>query len=178
MCLHLMKIAFLLITLLDSAYGFSKSCINPDHAPPGQSPEPFELVEIVSEPENNRLHYINLFLSDLDDILGLTRESGSDIQVICPEELFEGEVLLAKSGGIDAVFLGCKDCTVEEGGVVNIRYLHNGALSTYRNLYMNLVRSGNHWELQAAGGEPIYKLTLVARRIFGKVIGISHIAVN
>ena len=179
MHIRLAGIVLLFLTLSLSRVTLANSCIDQNDPLQIGFPPPFSLVEIISEPENNRIHMINLFLDDMGDILGLTRESGDDIQVICPEELFDGEVLLAKSsGGIDAVFLGCRDCTIYEGGRVNIRYLYNGAISSYRNFEMQLTRDGDDWLLETLEGEQINKLTLIARRIFGKIIGISEIEVN
>lgn len=175
---NLAGVILFVITLSTSNAALANSCID-ENAIQSVRPAPFPLVKIISEPENMRIHKINLFLNDLGDILGLSRESGDDIQVICPEELFEREVLLAKASGIDAVFLGCRDCTIYDGGIVNIRYLYNGALSSYRNFEMQLVRDDDtNWSLQTMDGDQIDKLTLLSRRILGKVIGIGAIKVN
>ena len=154
------------------------SCIDQKEAFNSPDTHVLPLVNILSEPENMRLHTINLHLDESGDILGLTRVSGNTRQVICPEQLFEGEVLLAKSGGIDAVFLGCEDCSVDQGGVVNLRYIFNGALRTYHNLKMNLARRDGRWSLETREGQEIKKLKLISRYILGKVIGISTVAIN
>ena len=135
------------------------------------------LVRIISEPENGMVHKINLILKANGEILQIVRQSENSTQAFTPQQLIEGEVVLAKVEGRKAVTLSCRDCTVENGGILKLGYLFNGVMMLYRSLSMQLKRDGNSWKLFTMDQRPIRRLKLVSRIIFGRLIGIKQIDV-
>ncbi len=137
-----------------------------------------DLVEILSEPQDDLIHTVSLNLDENGDIVEVIRTSEEDELVIPSEDLIEGEVVLARSQDRDAVFLSCPGCTADLGGELVVRYISNGIFNTYDELHMNLVRTGNDWTLFSVDGEEVINLRLVSRTIFGQVIGIREIQIN
>ena len=135
------------------------------------------LVRIISEPENNLVHKLILVMKADGEIIQLVRKSASSIQVFTPEELIQGEVVLATVQGRKAVILSCKGCEKSQGGNLKLSYLFNGVTMTYRSLSMRFVRDGADWLLYTQNMKPIRRLKLVSRIVFGQIIGIKRIDV-
>ena len=176
-CCNLLILCFLGLSLMNFTYASDSEHTEGD--PQEDEQMPTDLVEIISEPENNLIHNIRLYVDEENTITHLIRESEVDAQMITVEELAAGEVLLAQASGLDAVFLGCNHCTASEGGEVYIKYLHNGALKKYKTFSMNLVKIDDTWTLVTQeDNDPIIRLKLISRFIFGKLIGIKGVQIN
>jgi len=134
------------------------------------------LAEVISEPENNRVHN---FLAEVDenfDVLGMVRKADETTQKLALEEIVEGVVLIKKEG-FDVITLSCSNCDSVHGGDINLKYLYSGLSKQYRDFKMELVRDGDNWAL-FSGKEKISYLKLVSRKFMGRLIGIKTILVN
>ena len=136
------------------------------------------LADVISEPEDNRVHEFLVEVDDNFDILGLVRKTDESIQRITLEEIIQGMVLLEKDG-FDVITLTCSGCDSVHGGEITLKYLYDGLAKKYRDFYMELLRDGDDWGLFAEKGEiKINTLKLVSRKFFGRLIGIKKILVN
>ena len=71
---------------------------------------PVLLAEMISEPENGRIHSF-LYQPDANqDITNIIRQSDSDQHIIPFEELVNSEVVVAKAGSRNAIFISCPNC--------------------------------------------------------------------
>jgi hypothetical protein len=57
-------------------------------------------------------------------------------------------------------------------------YLTNGITMNYDELDFEIVRKGDRWEALTLKGRKINRLTLISRKILGKVIGIKKILID
>ena len=148
----------------------------------GEPQSPIEkrvpLVEILSEPQENMIHSIFLDLDSEGNLVNLVRKSASGDYLLPFQDLIDGEVVLAQAGGHDAVILSCPECTVEEGGELEFRYLYNGANGTYRQSSFDLAPTSDAWAFYTSDDEQVKNLTLKSRKILGRLVGIDRILVN
>jgi hypothetical protein len=137
------------------------------------------LASIISQPEGNAQHFLEIELDDQGGIQSLIRRSSKDQQIISKEELLTREVVLARAGGKDALLLTCQDCTTTAGGVLILRYLNNGISNSYQRFWAKLGRdAAGAWILSTHKDVQIHRLTLVSRKILGRLVGIERIDVN
>lgn len=137
------------------------------------------LLQVVSDPENGRIHNLLVGVDDNNNLLALIRRSSSDEQTISHEDLFHKDTPLARASGHDAIFVGCKSGSREVGCRISIRYLYDGIWGTYREMQGNLTRNASgRWEIQTLSGVPVRRLTLRSRTFMGKLIGVDRIDVN
>ena len=136
------------------------------------------ISKIISEPEGGAIHEFLLELDENDHIVNILRKNGEDLQRISIIDVINKEVVLAETSGRKALLISCKNCTVNQGGEVNLKYLHNGISMTYKNFKMNIVYRDNNWFLTTLDNQRIDSLRLVSRKIFGRIIGIAEIKVN
>ncbi len=155
------------------------------YTPSDQIAAPFQekkIISIISEPENNRIHDIILNLKENGDILSISRKSDKDRTIFTVEEMRSKEVVLARTSGMDAVLLGCKECTSQEGGQLNMRYLNNGLTKAYKNFQMQLVREGQDlWSIYTeieGKNVKIETLRLRSRKVGDMLVGIRRVDVN
>jgi len=136
------------------------------------------LADVISEPEDNRVHKFLVEVDDNFDIRGLVRKTEETIQRINLEEVIEGFVLLNKEG-LDVIILTCPGYDSVHGGEITLRYLYDGLAKKYRDFNMELLRDGDDWSLFTVSEKiKINTLKLVARRFLGRLIGIKKILVN
>jgi hypothetical protein len=136
------------------------------------------LADVISEPENNRIHKFSVEVDDNFDILGLVRRADEFIQKINLGEIIEGTVLLEKDG-FNVITLTCSGCDSVHGGEISLKYLYDGLGKKYREFSMELLRDGDNWSLfTKSGAEKINSLKLVSRKFLGRLVGIKKILVN
>lgn len=136
------------------------------------------LLEIVSEPEGNKKHFLTFNLDKEGDILKINRKSSSSNQSFSVDELNEEGVILYKTGGRDVIKLMSNSMDRIYGGHVIMAYLTNGISMNYDELDFEIVRKGNNWVALTLKGRKINRLTLKSRKLFGKVIGIKEILID
>lgn len=156
-----MKKFFALVFLLFSSIAFSAE---------------LHLADVISEPEDNRIHKFLVEVDDNFDILGLVRKTDESIQKINLEEIIQGIVLLEKDD-FNVITLTCSGCDSVHGGEITLKYLYDGLGKKYREFRMELLRDRDSWAL-FSGEVKINSLKLVSRKFLGRLIGIKKILVN
>ena len=136
------------------------------------------VLEMKSEPENNKLHQIFALFSEAGDIEAIARIDESSSNTLDFRELMDGDVVIAVSGGKDAVILSCTECNKADGGPLIFRYLHNGLSDEYRNIDLSLTRIDDKWKVFDSAGTEVQNLTLRSKKILGRVVGIEKIIIN
>jgi len=136
------------------------------------------ITQIISEPENGLIHNLILLINADQSIAQVIRRSSINEQRIEPQELFTGEVVLARASSRDAVKMSCPQCTVTAGGAIVVRYLYNGITGSYNSLNLKLVKTAEGWFLHTEGGVKVNTLRLIERKVFGQTIGIEDIRIN
>jgi hypothetical protein len=130
------------------------------------------LVRLISEPENDLVHSLVLNLDDSLNIIQIIRVSKVDEQRFTPEDLQNGEMVLAKNSGRDVIKLRCGGkCNNVTGGPLTLSCLYNGITNSYRLLNVNLSKTETSWRLTTSKGEQIKTLRIKARKILGKMVG-------
>lgn len=137
------------------------------------------LVKIHSEPEGGRVHD---FVAEVDEdfnLINVIRRSGDASHVIPASDMVGQEVVLAETSGRAALLISCvEDCDLSIGGVIQLRYLYNGLMMSYRAVKLRIQLQDSQWRLLTLDGEHIETLRLVSRIVFGRIIGIREIIVN
>ena len=137
------------------------------------------LLQVVSDPENGRIHTLFIKVDENNNLLALVRRSSEDEQTISHEDLFHKDTLLARADGHDAIFLGCKNGTREVGCRISMKYLYDGVWGTYREMQGELRRNlSGRWEIRTLAGVLVQRLTLRSRTFMGRLIGVDRIDVN
>jgi hypothetical protein len=140
-----------------------------------------ELVQIISEPEDNKVHKFIINLDDAGNFRGLIRRSTTDEATFSTTDFFNKEVVVAKASDRDAVLLSCQNCTESAGGTLRMRYLYNGLTGSFNVFDMKIVRENNNWILYAnddSGEVKVHTLRLRSRKLGDILIGIRKIEVN
>jgi len=137
-----------------------------------------ELVEILSEPEDNRIHEISLGLNESEEILRLVRRSTGSENSIAMSDIINSEVVLAVASGKNALMLKCPSCSINQGGTLIFTYLTNGLDDSYASIGLQLTRDDAGWLLRTENGITIENLNMKSRKIFGQVVGIKEILIN
>ena len=146
----------------------------------------YELVKIISEPQDGLIHKLTIQTDDNGKIINLVRETenSTDKQVVRMEDLIRNPVVLARASDRDILILSCSECSTRGGGELVLEYLYNGITMKYRDLEMNLDPSrtndgGTSWRLFTENKKTrIETLRLIPRKIFGKLVGIKRILIN
>ncbi|MBF0359432.1 MAG: hypothetical protein HQK49_00380 [Oligoflexia bacterium] len=134
------------------------------------------LFNIISEPENNFVHNLILDLDENYNIINIIRKSGSNQQVITIEELTSNkEIVVAKNGNIDILFISCQGvCTKENGGTIQFKYLYNGIYNSFGKLNLILKKvDATTWMATTTEGKKINQLRITRHYFLGQVIGIN-----
>lgn len=95
-------------------------------------------------------------------------------------QLHEGMVLMNYAGH-DVAILKSPDFHPAHGGTLQITYLRNGISNEYRSISLELVRTGNTWQLMVNDQQGHHVVTqgyFKANRVFGQIIGIDKIALQ
>ena len=151
------------------------------HANEGSIPatEKANSIEIISEPEDGKVHHFELFVDDQYNIEGFIRHSDEGTQEITFDDINNKDVVLAEVKDMPALKLRCDQCTRDQGGRVVLTYLYNGLMPSYKEFYMDLKRvHSTKWELFDESENSIQVLYLVSRILMGYLIGIDEILVN
>jgi|GEM_PF-2800033 len=139
------------------------------------------LVHIISDPQDGLIHFLNLELDEQGSILNFIRqiENSDDKQIVSMLDLMKKPIVLARAADRDILILKCHACTPENGGGLQLDYLHNGMTMSYKNLKLDLVKDGE-WKLFPSKNKEnkIVSLRLVPRVVFGQLVGIKEILVN
>lgn len=135
----------------------------------------FKLVSLISEPENNLVHDLILNLDDQNNnIINLIRRSKESQQAFTIEDLINGDIVLAKNSGYDAIKLRCGGkCDNQNGGQFILSYLYSGISRTYHTLLLKIVRNNDVWEIYSEGNVKVRLLRITPRKFLGKVIGVN-----
>ena len=136
------------------------------------------LVKIISGPENNRIHRLNLALEEDGSIKSLIRRSSTDQSIYSVTEFFNKEAVLARASDRDALLVRCKGCSPSAGGEIKIRYLYNGISMSYKSLVLKIGKRGKRWFLFNRRNRRIKSLKLIKRELMGRTIGIKKIVVT
>ncbi len=148
----------------------------------GVSPGPLDsrekLIEIKVEPLNNEIQNVHLDLSDVGSIINFVRQGSNGVQVIPGSDLQKGEVVVARASDHDALLLSCVGCSMQDGGILKLKYLDNGVFNSYKTVQYRLVHAPLAWELYTMDDIQIRNLTVLSRTFAGKVVGIKEIKVN
>jgi len=136
------------------------------------------LLEIISEPEGNKKHFLTFNLDKEGDVLKINRKSSSSNQSFTVDQLNEKGVILYQTEGRDVIKLMSNSMDRIHGGHVIMSYLTNGITMNYDELDFEIVRKGDRWEALTLKGRKINRLTLKSRKILGKVIGIKEIIID
>lgn len=157
-------VLFMTLTSLFTSVGLSASEVN--------------VLEIISEPEGNKKHFLTLSLDDEGDILKVSRKSKGSIQTFSINDLNEGGVVLYRTEGRDVFKLSSNSMDRVMGGDVLLTYLVDGISNRYKDLEIYLKRNRNKWFLETSNGQRVRKLILKSKKFFGKVIGIKEIVIK
>ena len=144
----------------------------------GLSAREVNILEIISEPEGNKKHFLTLALDEEGDILKVSRKSKGSIQTFSVNDLNEGGVVLYRTEGRDVFKLSSNSMDRVMGGDVLLTYLVDGISNRYKDLEIYLKRNRNKWFLETSNGQRIRKLILKSKKFFGKVIGIKEIVIK
>ena len=144
----------------------------------GLSAREVNILEIISEPEGNKKHFLTLALDKEGDILKVSRKSKGSVQTFSINDLNEGGVVLYRTEGRDVFKLSSNSMDRIMGGDVILTYLVDGISNRYKDLEINLKRSPDNWFLEASNGQKVRKLILKSKKFFGKVIGIKKIIIK
>jgi len=159
-------------------FHFTQSIFRPTF----QEAETQYVLQVVSEPEDGRLHDLLVTVDENGDLLSLIRRGatgGKDEQVVSHEDLFQKDNPLARASGRDAIFVRCKDGDRSQGATIVIKYLHDGVFGSYRQMEGTLQRDASGlWKISSPTHGVAHRLTLRSRTIFGRLIGIDRIDVN
>jgi hypothetical protein len=136
------------------------------------------LLEIISEPEGNKKHFLTFNLDKEGDVLKINRKSSGSNQSFTVDQLNEKGVILYKTEGRDVIKLMSNSMDRIYGGHIIMTFLTNGITMTYDELDFEIVRKGDRWEALTLKGRKINRLTLISRKILGKVIGIKKILID
>jgi hypothetical protein len=139
------------------------------------------LATIISEPENNA-EYLFFVESagENNELLSLIKQNpdGSE-EYIDGERLLSEEIVLSKSDDHDALILKSQEgFSLQEGGVLELKYLYNGITQSYRSIFLRISLRGSTWILETEDGTVVERMYLVSRTIFGRLIGIKRIDIN
>ena len=156
--------SFIALTLLMTSMGLSAREIN--------------LLEIISEPEGNKVHLLTLGLDSEGDIVKINRKSQASVQSFSVNDLNESGVVLYRTEGRDVFKLSSRSLDRTMGGDVLLTYLTDGITNRYLDLELNLRRDGDTWYLEDERGNRIRKAVLKSRKFFGKIIGIKEIIIK
>ena len=139
------------------------------------------LATIISEPENNA-EYLFFVESagENNELLSLIKKDPSGLEeYIDGERLISEEIVLSKSGDRDALILKSHEgFSLQEGGVLELKYLYNGITQDYRSLFLRVSLKGETWILETEDKTLVQRMYLVSRTIFGRLIGIKRIDIN
>ncbi len=144
----------------------------------GLSAKEVSILEIISEPEGNKKHFLTLSLDEEGDILKIARKSKESIQTFSINDLNESGVVLYRTEGRDVFKLSSNSMDRVMGGDVLLTYLIDGISNRYRDLEIFLKRNGDRWFLETGKGKNVKKLILKSKKFFGKVIGIKEIIIK
>jgi hypothetical protein len=140
------------------------------------------LIKIISEPEDNRIHSLFVYLDHQGDVIRVVRRSDQNQTVFTPADISKGEVVLARASDRDAVLLSCQGCSSQTGGTLNLRYLNNGLTNSYQIFQAQLAREGKEWMMWATDEDgqthKVVTLRLRSRKVAGTLIGIRKIEIN
>ena len=144
----------------------------------GVSAREVNVLEIISEPEGNKKHFLTLALDEEGDILKVSRKSKGSIQNFSVNDLNEGGVVLYRAEGRDVFKLSSNSMDRVMGGDVLLTYLVDGISNRYKDLEIYLKRNRDNWYLEKNNGQRVKKLILKSKKFFGKVIGIKEIIIK
>lgn len=97
-----------------------------------------------------------------------------DREVFTVADVLRG-VTVVRMEGHDVVKLKAQAFDVSQGGTTVINYLYNGLTGTRRTMDLKLVNVDGVWMMKTPEGQRVNRLHVVAKRIFGQVVGISYI---
>ncbi len=136
------------------------------------------ILEIISEPEGNKKHFLTLALDKEGDILKVSRKSKGSIQTFSINDLNEGGVVLYRAEGLDVFKLSSNTMDRIMGGDVLLTYLVDGISKRYKDLEIYLKRNSDDWSFETRDGKRVKKLVLKSKKFFGKIIGIKKIIIK
>ena len=144
----------------------------------GLSAKEVNILEIISEPEGNKKHFLSLVLDEEGDIVKVRRKSNESTQSFSVDNLNEGGVVLYRTEGRDVFKLSSRSMDRVGGGDVLLTYLADGISNRYEDLEVYLKRKGDQWFLETEKGKRVRKLILKSKKFFGKVIGIKKVIIK
>jgi hypothetical protein len=136
------------------------------------------LLDVISEPENDKIHKFYLRLDANQEIISLIKTTDGVDEEIAFEDVVDGVVLIRREG-FDVITLSCNNCHRAYGGEINLRYLHSGISREYRDFRMELIQEDDRWLLVDQKTEAeINAIKLLSKKFFGRIIGIERIQIN
>jgi hypothetical protein len=140
------------------------------------------LVEVTSDAFPSNVFQFAVGTDDSGDITSISYSGSSESYTL--DQLRGGVVLMHNASPSRDVILLSIDSQFEgkDGGYVYIDYLNNGLTNPhgYGRFTLELVRGGVTWLPYAVSGgsradNPFGHLRFVARRFFGRVVGVAYV---
>ena len=114
--------------ILETSYNYSRN-INTEYG--------YNIINIRSEPENNKLHYIVIFLNHDNTINSMIRDSGHKLVYIDINRLKNKEKLvLSEFNDRNILYLHSNNFNYMVGGSLIFKYLYNGAIKQYKEKFI------------------------------------------
>ena len=157
---------YIIIIILETSYNYYRN-INTKYG--------YSIIEIKSEPENNKLHHIVIFLNHDKTINSMIRDSGHKLVYIDINRLKKKEKLvLSEFNNRNILYLHSNNFNYMVGGSLIFKYLYNGAIKQYKEKYFELKSKNDIWNVyDLEENHLITNMRLKSKKIGKKLIGIS-----
>ena len=139
-----------------------------------------ELLQITNE-DNNKITHLGVMLDEHGSVQKITDETRINGKLDSRFEYTLGQLLndgivMYRTSGRNIVTLFSDNANAHYGGDIDIQYLYSGITGKYRSMSIQILKNGDHWEIQKDGIK-IKKLHLNIHKkpMFG-TIGIRYIS--
>lgn len=138
-------------------------------------PAPTEvMLAKISTDYTDRTYDLILMLDANQKVSGIRTKSNKGKIKNYPLNVLDREVVLVKAVGVALVTLLCKDFKQEVGCPIEIEYPSNVTYGKFLRFQSQLAFSDGKWQLESRG-RPFTVMHLVAKKLFGLLIGVDRI---
>ena len=157
---------YIIMIILETSYNYSRN-INTNYG--------YNIIDIKSEPEDNKLHYIVIFLNHDKTINSMIRDSGHKLVYIDINRLKNKEkLLLSEFNNRNILYLYSNNFNYMVGGSLIFKYLYNGAIKQYKEKFFELKSRNGTWNIYDLDENNLIKnMRLKSKKIGSKLIGVS-----
>lgn len=132
------------------------------------------LLTTISTDYTDRTYDLILTFDDKQLVNAIKTKSNKGKVKIYPLNVLDREVVLVKAVGVALVTLVCKNFKQEKGCPIEIEYPSNVTYGKFLRFQAELVQAKDTWQLESRG-RPFTSMHLVAKKLFGLLIGVDRI---